>query len=265
MTAYPSSIAIASGSLPVDGNPNFATSTSRSPACTTGTSGSGATEEYILECALAATPTVADAGSYPFTFTATGPGGAGTVTSGTLTVTVSPPTTTCSTPAAGGTPPRGSTAPPRAETITCYSQGFATANAGNYPSSITLNTGTLPSDATEATSLTSSPACTTATSGSGTTEEYELECAVTDTPVAADNGTYPATFLATGGANGAPNTVSGTLTVTIAQPAPSWVRPAQQTVTTSRPSRACRSATTSPSPPASRSDGHEPRTPVPCP
>ena len=30
------------------------------------------------------------------------------------------------------------------------------------------------------------------------------------------------TFLATGGANGAPNAVSGTLTVTISQPAPSW-------------------------------------------
>ncbi len=73
------SINIATGSLPADGNPTFATSTSSSPACTTGTSGSGTTEEYILECALADTPTSADAGTYPLTFTATGPGGVGTV------------------------------------------------------------------------------------------------------------------------------------------------------------------------------------------
>ena len=33
-SAYPTSIAIASGSLPADGNPTFATSTSSSPACT---------------------------------------------------------------------------------------------------------------------------------------------------------------------------------------------------------------------------------------
>ena len=222
MTAYPSSINIASGALPADGNPTFATSTSSSPACTTGTSGSGATEEYILECSLADTPTSADAGSYPLTFTATGFGGIGTVTSGTLTVTVNPPSTTCSTPAAGGTSASWVDGTAESETITCYSQGFGTANAGNYPSSITLNSGTLPSDVSEATSLSSSPACTTATSGSGTAEEYELECNVTETPVYADNGTYPVTFLATGGANGAPNAVSGTLTVTISQPAPSW-------------------------------------------
>ena len=221
-TAYPSSIQIATGSLPSDGNPTFATSTSSSPACTTGTSGSGTTEEYILECALADSPTSADGGSYPLTFTATGPGGAGTVTSGTLTVTISPPTTTCSTPASGGTSVSWVDDTAESETITCYSQGFGSANAGNYPSSITLNTGTLPSDASEATSLSSSPACTTATSGSGVSEEYELECPVTDTPVESDNGTYHVTFLATGGANGAPNATSGTLTVTIGQAAPSW-------------------------------------------
>ncbi len=221
VSAYPSSIAIASGALPSDASENFFSSTG-SPACTTGTSGSGATEEYILECALTASPTVADAGGYPFTFTATGPGGAGTATSGTLTVTVSPPTTTCSTPAAGGTSASWVDGTAETETVICYSQGFSTANAGNYPSAITLNSGALPSDATEATSLTSSPACTTATSGSGVTEEYELECAVKDTPVYADNGTYHATFLATGGANGAPNLVSGTLTITISQPAPEW-------------------------------------------
>jgi hypothetical protein len=221
-TAYPSSITINTGSLPADGNPTFATSTSSSPACTTGTSGSGTTEEYILECALADTPTSSDGGSYPLTFTATGPAGAGTTTSGTLTVTITPPTTTCSTPASGGTSVSWVDGTAESETITCYSQGFATANAGNYPSAITLNSGTLPSDASEATSTSSSPACTTATSGTGTAEEYELECKVTETPVESDNGTYAVTFLATGGANGAPSVVSGTLTITIKQPAPSW-------------------------------------------
>ena len=222
ITAYPSAIHIASGSLPADGNPTFATSTSSSPACTTGTSGSGATEEYILECALADTPTSTDGGSYPLTFTATGDGGVGSTTSGTLTVTISPPTTTCSVPASGGTSVSWVDGTAESETITCYSQGFAAANAGNYPASITLNSGTLPSDASEATSLSSSPACTTATSGSGTSEEYELECKITETPVPSDNGTYHVTFLATGGTNGAPNAVSGTLTITISQPAPSW-------------------------------------------
>ncbi len=120
-----------------------------------------------------------------------------------MTVTISPPTTTCSTPASGGTSVSWTDGTAESETITCYSQGFSSANAGNYPASITLNTGTLPSDASEATSLSSSPPCTTATSGSGVSEEYELECNVTDTPVSSDNGTYAVTFLATGGANGA--------------------------------------------------------------
>jgi len=222
VSAYPSAINIATGSLPADGNPTFATSTSSSPACTTGTSGSGTTEEYILECALADTATASDGGSYPLTFTATGDGGVGSVTSGTLTVTISPPTTTCSTPASGGTSVTWVDGTAESETITCYSQGFSAANAGNYPASITVNSGSLPSGSSEATSLTSSPACTTATSGSGTSEEYELECKITDTPTSANNGTYHVTFLATGGTNGAPNAVSGTLTITINQPAPEW-------------------------------------------
>ena len=54
------------------------------------------------------------------------------------------------------------------------------------------------------------------------TEEYILTCPVADNPVYADNGTYHATFLAMGGANGAPNATSGTWTLTITQPAPSW-------------------------------------------
>ena len=136
-------------------------------------------------------------------------------------MTVIPPTTACSTPASGGTSVSWVDGTAESETITCYSEGFATSNAGNYPASITLNSGNLPSDVSEATSTSSSPACTTATSGSGVTEEYELECNITETPVPADNGTYPVTFLATGGANGAPNAVSGTLTVKI-RPAGTW-------------------------------------------
>jgi uncharacterized repeat protein (TIGR01451 family) len=221
-TAYPASLAINTGALPGDAGQTFATSTSSTPACTHATSGSGATEEYILECALAGTPTSSDAGSYPFTFTAAGPSGVGSANSGTLTVVVTPPTTTCSLPAAGGTSASWVDGTAESTTIDCYSQGFATANAGNYPSAITLNTGTLPPGTTEATSLSSSPACTTATTGSGVTEEYELECKIADTPASAQNGSYPVTFLATGGANGAPNLVSGTLTINVTQPAPSW-------------------------------------------
>ena len=219
-TAYPKSLAINTGALPGDASQTFATSTSSSPACTNATSGSGTTEEYILECPLAATPTSSDAGSYPFTFTASGPGGVGSATSGTLTLVVTPPTTSCSTPASGGTSVSWVDGTAESETVTCYSEGYATSNAGNYPSSITLNSGTLPSGTTEATSTSSSPACTTATSGSGVTEEYELECKIADTPTPATNGSYPLTFLATGGANGAPNAVSGTLTVNVVGTAP---------------------------------------------
>ncbi len=220
--AYPSAIAIASGSLPVDGNPTFATSTSSTPACTHATSGSGATEEYILECALADTPTSSDTGTYPLTFTATGPGGAGTVTSGTLTVNVTPPTTTCTAPAAAGTSTSWVDGTAESYSVACYSSGFASASPGNYPASITLNTGSLPSGATEATSTASSPACTQSTSGSGVSEEYILTCPVAENPTYSQNGTYHATFLATGGANGAPNATSGNWTLTVSQPAPSW-------------------------------------------
>ena len=220
---YPSSIAITSGALPGDANQTFATSTSSSPACTQTTSGSGATEEYVLNCALTATPTVSDIGSYPFTFTATGP--PGTTLSGTLTVNVANPpatTTTCSAPAAGGTATTFTVGTAGSYSVTCYSQGFPTANAGNYPASITLASGSLPGDATEATSLTSTPPCTTATSGSSVTEEYELVCPIKETPTSSDVGTYPVTFTATGGANGAPNATSGTLTLTVKGTAPTF-------------------------------------------
>ena len=108
-------------------------------------------------------------------------------------------------------------------TLLCYGQGFASAGAGNYPTSITLNSGSIPSDASEATSTSSTPACTQATSGSGTSEQYQLQCKITDTPVAADNGTYHATFLATAGAGGGSDVVSGTLTINVNPPAPTWV------------------------------------------
>jgi hypothetical protein len=50
--------------------------------------------------------------------------------------------------------------------VACYGTGFASADAGNYPSAINLTTpGSLPADVTEATSTSSVPACTTSTSG----------------------------------------------------------------------------------------------------
>jgi hypothetical protein len=219
--AYPTSIAIASGALPGDTGQTFATSTGSTPACTHATSGSGATEQYILECALAGTPTSSDAGSYPFTFTATAPDGVDVFTSGTLTVTIQPPTTTCSAPAAAGTTTSFTDGTAGSYSVTCASQGYGTAQNSNYPTSITLNTGTLPADAHEATSTSSTPVCTHATSGSGVTELYELVCPVTQTPTSADNGSYPVTFFAAGGL-GAGSVVSGTWTLKDVQPAPSW-------------------------------------------
>ena len=110
--------------------------------------------------------------------------------------------------------------------VTCYGTGFASASPGNYPASITLNTGTLPSDVTEATSTSSSPACTQSTSGSGLTEQYILTCAITETPTAADIGTYPVTFTATPGANGGTVVNTGTWTLTVAAINPTCIDPA---------------------------------------
>jgi hypothetical protein len=220
-TAYPSSIAIASGALPGDAGQTFATTTVSTPACTRTTSGSGTTEQYILNCVLSATPTSSDGGSYPFTFTATAPDGVDVFTSGTLTVNVQPPTTSCTLPAPAGTSTNFTDGTAGTFNVTCNSTGYGTNQASNYPTSITLNSGTLPSDASEATSTSSSPPCTHSTSGSGVTELYQLVCPITETPVYADNGTYVVTFLANGG-TGAGTVVSGTWTLHVAQPAPSW-------------------------------------------
>ena len=232
-TAYPSSINIATGALPADANQTFATSTSSSPACTTGTSGSGTTEEYILECALKGTPSGADAGNYPFTFTAAGPSGDGSATSGTLTVTVSPVTISCIDPASGGTATTFYENSANSYTVECEAQSGISGTTA-YPSSINIATGALPADGnpTFATSTSSSPACTTGTSGSGTTEEYILECALADTPTNADSGSYPLTFTATGPAV-AGRVTSGTLTVTITPPTTTCTAPASGGTSTS--------------------------------
>ncbi len=217
-TAYPASITLNTGTLP--SGATEATSTTSSPACTTSTSGSGATEEYILTCPIADTPTSAQNGTYTDTFTANpGTDGGNATTSGTLTLTVQTQNTVCTAPAAGGTSTTFTDGTASSYTVICYSQGYSASNLANYPASIAIASGTLPSDATFATSLTSSPACTTATSGSGTAEEYELECKISETPTASDNGTYHLTFQATGG-SGAPNATSGTLTLTVSQAAP---------------------------------------------
>ena len=191
VTAYPSSMAVASDTLPGDSNVKFATSTSSSPACTTGTSGSGTTEDYILECPFSGTPSASDAGTYAATFTATGAGGVGTTTSGSLNITVNAATVTCIDPASGGTAATWHEGVTSSYTVECEEvSGISGVTA--YPSSMAVATDTLPGDGnpTFATSTSSSPACTTGTSGSGTTEEYILECTLTGTPSASDAGTY---------------------------------------------------------------------------
>ncbi len=218
VTAYPSAIAIATNTVPADANTTIASGA----GCSTTTSGSGTTEEYIDECPFTGTPTTNDAGTYAATFTATGDGGVGSATSGNLNITVQAPTTSCTIPASGGTSVSWVDGTSESESITCNTEGFTANNAGNYPSSITLNSGTLPPGATEATSTSSSPPCTTTTSGSGATTLYELVCPLALNPTTADNGTYHLTFTASPGVNGGSTVTSGTLTITIAQPAPSW-------------------------------------------
>ena len=216
---YPTSIS-STGTLPSDIVES--TSTSSTPPCVKSTSGSGLTEHYILTCPVTENAVTADNGVYTANFVASDSNDSATVTSGTWTLTVAGPTTTCTAPAAGGTTTNWSDGTASSFSVVCYSQGFASASPGNYPASITLNTGTLPSHATEATSTSSSPACTQSTSGTGTAEQYILTCPVADTPTTSENGTYHATFLATGGANGAANATSGTWTLNVNQPVPSW-------------------------------------------
>ncbi|HXQ62308.1 MAG TPA: hypothetical protein VN796_08235, partial [Acidimicrobiales bacterium] len=112
-------------------------------------------------------------------------------------------TTTCTAPASGGTTTTfyvGAGA--QTFSVACYGSGLSTAT---YPTSITVNTGALPSDATFPTTT---PGCTQSTSGSGTSEHYILTCVISETPVSGDIGSYAATFLATGGGT-APNATSG--------------------------------------------------------
>ena len=235
-TAYPTQISIASGAFPPDANPTLAgaaqTTCSTSSGGTTTTSGSGTTEEYILECSLGATPQADDAGTDTFTFSPTAVDGVNTITSGVLSVKVQTPTTTCSAPAAAGTTTTFTDGSSGSYSVTCYTQGFTSANAGNYPASINIASGSLPPQSAgityggsyQTTCSVSSSSATTTTSGSGLTEEYETVCKVAGTPVAGHEGTYPLTFTANPGsvaaADGTTAVTSGTLNLKLTGTAP---------------------------------------------
>ena len=103
-SAYPT-ISVNTDTLPADGNPTLATGAS----CTTSTSGSGTTEEYIETCKFTDTPTAADESGTAYTASFTSTPGAFTgstltaTNSGTLSVTINAPTVTFIDPASGGT------------------------------------------------------------------------------------------------------------------------------------------------------------------
>ena len=234
------SITINSGSLPVDAGQTLAgSSATTGSSCTLGsgttttTSGSGTTEEYVTECALAATPTPADASggpTYPINFTATGPGGDGgtAAASGNLNITVAADTVTCIDPASTGTTVTFAEGARATYQVECEAQsGISGVTA--YPNSITINSGGLPADAgqtlagssaTTGSSCTLGTGTTTTTSGSGTTEEYVTECALSADTTAADASggpTYPTNFTASGpSGDGGTTAPSGTLTITAA-------------------------------------------------
>ena len=140
--AYPASITVNSGALPADAT--FPTTT---PGCVQSTSGSGTTEHYILTCTISETPTAGDVGSYSANFLATGSAGVSPLVTGNDNLTVTnAASTVCTTPASGGTATTFAVGNPNSFSVVCYGTTGAT-----YPSSITVNTGTLPADATEAT------------------------------------------------------------------------------------------------------------------
>ena len=162
-TAYPASITLHSGSLPP--GTTEATTTTSTPACTTSTSGSGTTEDYILTCPISDNPTPSQTGSYPVTFTANPGTDGGTATnSGTDTITVSNTTQACIAPASGGTAQKFDEGYTNTYTVQCENETHVSGQA-LYPSSIAITSGSGPADApvTFATSTTSSPACTQST------------------------------------------------------------------------------------------------------
>src|SRR5271169_2639213 len=63
-------------------------------------------------------------------------------------------TTTCTSPASGGTATTFDVGNPGSFSVTCYGSGLATAT---YPTAITVATGSLPADVTEATTTVSTP------------------------------------------------------------------------------------------------------------
>jgi uncharacterized repeat protein (TIGR01451 family) len=239
VTAYPHSVSINSGSLPSDANQTFGGSSQQTCAigagATTTTSGTGATEEYITECALAATPQSDDTGTDPFNFTATGPGGDGgtAAPSGTLTVNVTGPTSACLDPAAAGTTTTFTDGTAGSYTVECYSEGFPSVSSGNYPS-INIASGSLPSSGDITFGGANQTTCsvgtggTTTTTGSGFTEEFITECKIAGTPTAADNDPGPSyppyalTFSTTPGANGGTTSTSGTLDLKVVGQAPTF-------------------------------------------
>jgi hypothetical protein len=234
VTAYPSTVSVNSGALPVDANQTFGGSAQTTcgigSGATTTTSGTGTTEEYITECALSATTTPADFSggpSYPFNFTATGPGGYGgtAAPSGTLTVNVAAATVTCIDPASGGSSATFAEGAVATYQVECETQsGISGVTA--YPSSITINSGAFPPDANQTFGGSAQTTCgigsgaTTTTSGTGTTEEYITECGLSADTTAADatgGPSYPFNFTATGpGGDGGTAAPSGTLTATAA-------------------------------------------------
>ncbi len=221
VTAYPNSITINSGALPVDANQTFGGSAQTTcgigSGATTTTSGSaGTTEEYVTICALGGDTTAADATggpTYPFNFTATGAGGNGSTAapSGTLTVTAATPkTSACIDPATAGSTATFNSSPggtANSYTTECYAESGVTGVTA-YPATVTPTGGTgLPGDATFGGNGPTS-ACgigngaTTTTSGTGTVEEYITECAVAENAVSADNGTYTSNFQSSAAGRG---------------------------------------------------------------
>ena len=179
----------------LDGTANFPSGSNPPTACavgsggTTTTSGSGLTEEYILECSLTDTPSGSATGSYVASFTAQ-PGSAGgnTVTSGNLTVNDAAVTSACLDPATAGATTTMYSGRPTHYTVECYGQSGITGESA-YPQSISIATGSFPADASPtfagnspSTACSTSNGGTTTTSGSGTTEEYILECSLAATP-----------------------------------------------------------------------------------
>ena len=257
--AYPT-VSLTAGTGSLDASATFDSGPPSSTTCalgdghsTTTTSGSGTTEKYIIECALADTPPVGTTTATPLTATATPSACTGCtgLTAGTLAINLTydtPTTPTCLDPITTGATTTWYEGDADTYTVECYDN--TNGGAAYYPTQLAVtaqNAGPSPTlsfgntqgafGTGGGTTCSTSSGGTTTTSGTGAAEDYILECNLKDTPNSSDTSPQTFNFQATGyqgvqSGNGTASTNSGLLTINVAAYTPACLDPASASAAT---------------------------------